>query len=93
MMQDLWVKQIENPVLKPLNQLRDELYGFWMVVTDSAVVDGIKMAKALYYGTDRDKLLDILNILCHETEVPSAKILCNKRSNWMGDAFIVKADS
>ena len=93
MMQDLWIKQVENSVSKPLNQWRDELYGYWMVVTDSTTVDGIKMAKAVWYGTDREKLLDIWDDLCSESEELTTKIICNKRSNWMGGAFIVKADN
>jgi len=90
---DLWIKQIENPVLKPLNQWRDELYGYWMVVTDSTTIDGISMAIARYYGTDREKLLDIWNDLCMEAEEPNVEILCNRRTNWMGGAFIVKIKS
>ena len=93
MTEDLWVKQIENPTLKPLNQWRDELFGYWMVVVESMTIDGIKMAKAVWYGTDREKLLDIWNDLCVEAEEPTVEILCNKRSNWMGGAFIVKAGS
>lgn len=93
MVQDLWVKQVENPILKPLNQWRDELFGYWMVVSDSATVGGIKMAKAVWYGTDREKLLDIWSMLCSESSEPTTKIVCNRRSNWMGGAFIVKADS
>ena len=93
MAQELWVKQIENPILKPLNQLRDELFGYWMVVIETATVDGIKMAKAVWYGTDREKLLDIWDDLCSKSNEPTSKIICNKRSNWMGGAFIVKADS
>ena len=93
MTQELWIKKIENPVLKPLNHWRDELFGYWMVVTDSTTIDGIRMAVARYYGTDREKLLDIWNDLCLETEEPSVEILCNKRSNWMGGAFIAKANS
>jgi len=53
MEQGLWVREVENPLLKPLNQWRDELFGYWMVVTDSKIVDGISMAIARYYGTDR----------------------------------------
>jgi len=93
MTQDLWVKQVDNPVLRPLNQWREELLGYWMVVTDSSTIDGVNMAIARYYGTDREKLLDIWNDLCLETEEPNVRILCNKRSNWMGGAFIVKTSS
>ena len=93
MAQDLWIKQVENPELKPLNQWREELFGYWMVVIDSDSIDGIKMAKAVWYGTDREKLLDIWNSLCIETDEPTVEIICNKRSNWMGGAFIVKTGS
>ena len=90
---DLWVKEVSNPILKPLNQWRDELYGYWMVVTDSYKNDGIDMAIARYYGTDRECLLDIWNDLCLKTDGPTVEIFCNKHSNWMGGAFIAKADS
>ena len=93
MLEDLWVKEVINPTLRPLDQWRDELYGYWMVVTDSTTIDGVKMAIARYYGTDREALLDIWNDLCLKLEEPTVKILCNKRSNWMGGAFIVKAES
>ena len=93
MEQDLWVKEVKNPRLKPLNQWRDELYGYWMVVTDSTNVDGVNMAIARYYGTDRERLLDIWNDLCLKTDEPTVEFLCNKRSNWMGGAFIAKVDS
>ena len=92
MEQDLWVKEIKNPVLKPLNQWRDELFGYWMVVTDSTTIDGIDMAIARYYGTDRESLLDLWNDLCIKAEEPTVEILCNKRSIWMGGAFIAKVD-
>ena len=93
MEQKLWVKEIEEPSLKPLNQWRDELLGYWMVITDSETINGINMAKARYYGTDREKLLDIWNDFCLKTDNPTAEILCNKRSNWMGGAFIAKINS
>ena len=93
MEQDLWVREVKNPTLRPLNQWRNELFGYWMVVTDSTTIDGINMAIARYYGTDRESLLDIWNDLCLKTEEPTVEILCNKRSNWMGGAFIVKIDS
>ena len=64
-----------------------------MVVTDSTTIDGISMAIARYYGTDREKLLDIWNDLCMEAEEPNVEILCNRRTNWMGGAFIVKIKS
>jgi hypothetical protein len=43
MNQDLWVKDIETPTLKSLCQWRDELYGFWMVYSDTKLVEGEKM--------------------------------------------------
>ena len=93
MEQGLWVREVESPALKPLNQWRDELFGYWMVVTDSTIIDGVNMAIARYYGTDRENLLDIWNDLCLSTEEPTVEILCNMRSEWMGGAFIAKADS
>ena len=93
MKQGLWVKEVEAPSLKPLNQWRDELFGYWMVVTDSTTVNGVNMAIARYYGTDRENLLDIWNELCLKTEEPTVEILCNKRNNWMGGAFIANANS
>ena len=93
MEQELWVKEVETPVSKPLSQWRDELLGYWMVVTDSATIDGVKYAVARYYGTDRENLLDIWNDLCLSTEEPTVEFLCNIRSNWMGGAFIAKANS
>ncbi|MDR2650112.1 MAG: hypothetical protein LBB94_10415 [Clostridiales bacterium] len=56
---ELWVKEVENPILKPLDQWRDDLYGYWMVITDTQVIDGIKMAIARYYGTDENRILDL----------------------------------
>jgi len=32
--EELWVKEVENPISKPIDQWRDELYGYWMVITD-----------------------------------------------------------
>ena len=88
----LWVKEVENPVLKPLNDWRDELYGYWMVVTDMHNVDGTRMAIARYYGTDEDKLYDIWDELCLKIDKPTVGIRYNKKSNWMGGAFIAKAE-
>ena len=88
---DLWVKEVDEPILKPLNVWRDELNGYWMVVTDECVIDGKNMAIARYYGTDEDKLYDIWDELCLKTEEPTVSIRNNKKSNWMGGAFIVKA--
>jgi len=50
------VKDVENQVLKPFDQWRDELYGYWMVYTDMQIIDGVKMVVARYYGTDKEKL-------------------------------------
>jgi len=85
---ELWVKEVKNPILKPLDQWRDDLYGYWMVVTDTQVIDGIKMAIARYYGTDEEKILDLWCELG-----PTAEYRLNKRSNWLGGAFIAKTDS
>ena len=85
---ELWVKEIENPILKPLDQLRDDYYGYWMVITDTQVINGIEMAIARYYGTDEDKILDLWSELG-----PTAEYRLNKRSNWLGGAFIAKTDS
>ena len=90
---ELWVKQVENPMSKPLNQWREELYGYWMVVSDTKSVDGINMATARYYGTDREKLLDIWDELCLASDKPDVGMLCNIRSIWMGGAFLVKNES
>ena len=92
MEKELWVKQVENPISKPLNQWREELYGYWMVVTDTKSIDGINMATARYYGTDREKLLDIWDELCLASEKPDVGIHYNKRDIWLGGAFLVKAD-
>ena len=89
---ELWVKPVENPVSKPLNQWRDELYGYWMVVTDTKTVNGTNMATARYYGTDEDKLYDIWDELCLASDKPDVSILYNKRGNWFGGAFLAKAD-
>jgi len=77
----LWVKKIEDPISKPLNQWRDELYGYWMVVTDMKNSNGIKMATARYYGTDKEKLYDIWDELCLAAEEPTVGIRYNKHSN------------
>ena len=89
----LWVKEVDNPISKPLNQWREELYGYWMVVTDTKNVDNVNMATARYYGTDREKLLDLWDELCLASEKPDVDILCNRRDIWMGGAFFVKAES
>ena len=90
---ELWVKPVENPVSKPLNQWRDEFYGYWMVVSNTKSIDGIDMATARYYGTDREKLLDIWDELCLASEKPDVEMVCNIRSAWMGGAFLVKNES
>jgi len=84
---DLWVKKIENQILKPLDQWRNDLYGYWMVVTDTQIIKGVKMVIARYYGTDEDKILDLWNELG-----PTAEYHFNKRCNWLGGAFIAKTD-
>ena len=88
MIQNMWVKEIVDPTLKPLDQWRDELYGYWMVVTDLTTIDGVRLAIARYFGTDREALLDIWNDLCLKSEEPNVKIFCNKRSHWMSGVFI-----
>jgi len=92
MQQQLWVKEVENPILKPLNDWRDELYGYWMVVTDMKDVDGVRMAIARFYGTDEEKLYDIWDKLCIEIGEPTVGIRLNKKSNWLGGAFLAKAE-
>jgi hypothetical protein len=88
------VKQVEKPISKSLNQWREELYGYWMVVTDMTNTDdGVRMATARYYGTDEDKLYDIWNELCLASEKPDVGIRYNKRDNWLGGAFLVKSES
>jgi hypothetical protein len=89
----LWVKETDNQVLKPLSQWRDDFYGYWMVVTDSATINGEDMAIARYYGTDREKILDIWNELCLKAERPTVAFYHNVKSNWMGGAFLVKVDN
>jgi|GEM_PF-3132939 len=88
----LWVKTVDNPTLKPLNQWRDELYDFWMIVTDIEYVDGEKMAIARYYGTDKEKLYALYNDLHAAAKEPTVSILLNKRSNWMGGVFLAKTE-
>jgi hypothetical protein len=89
---DSWVKEVENPVLKPLGQWRDELYGYWMVATDPKTADGTKSVIARYYGTDKARIYAICGELCAEAEEPDAEVFHNVKSNWMGGAFLVKAD-
>jgi hypothetical protein len=88
-----WIKEVENPVPKPLSQWRDELYGYWMVATDSRTANGIKSVIARYYGTDMERIYAICGELCAQTEEPDAEVFHNVKSNWMGGAFLVKAGS
>ena len=90
MEQDLWVKEVKSPNLKPLDQWRDDFYGYWMVYSDVAHENGEKLAIARYYGTDKLKLCDALHAKSEELLVG---ILHNKRSNWMGGVFLAKAES
>jgi len=90
---NLWVKEVENPILKPLNEWRDELYGYWMVVTDMKNINGVEMAAAKYYGTDEEKLYDIWDNLCIEVGEPTVGIRFNKKSNWLGGVFLAKDES
>jgi len=94
---DLWVKEVVNPTLKPLNSWREELYGYWMVTTDSQRVDGIEMVIARFYGTNQEEILDIWEELSSVSSRPDVGYYYNKRSNWLGGgdlrAFLVKADS
>ena len=93
MEKELWVKEVENPILKPLNQWREELYGYWMVFSDSHDEDGERMVVARYYGTDKEKLYDLYDELHNTTDEPTVGILLNKRgNNWMGGVFLVKAE-
>ena len=87
------VKDVENPILKPLDQWRDDLYGFWMVYTDMQIVDGVKMVIARYYGSDKEKLYDLYDALQEETDEPTTGIIFNQKSNWMGGVFLAKANS
>ena len=89
---ELWVKPVENPISKPLNQWRDELYGYWMVITDIKETAEVTMATARYYGTDREKLYDIWDELCLASDKPDVGIRCNIRDNWLGGAFLAKAE-
>jgi len=89
----LWVKKINQPELKPLNQWRDELYGYWMVFSDTKQNNGEKMVIARYYGTDKDKLYTLYDELHSAAEEPTVGIVFNKRSNWMGGVFLDKPES
>ena len=94
MAQELWVKAVENPILKPIDQWRDDLYGYWMVFSDSQLIDGEEQVVARYYGTDREKLYEKYSELHNESDEPTVGIYCNKRgNNWMGGVFLVKSES
>ena len=86
----LEVNAVENQVLKPFDQWRDDLYGFWMVYTDMQIIDGVKMVIARHYGTDREKLYDLYDALQEETDEPTVGIVFNQKSNWMGGVFLAK---
>ena len=92
MIQDLWVKDIETPTLKPLSHWRNELYGFWMVYTDTKIVEGEKMVVVRYYGTDKEKLYAKYKELRNEIDEPTVGIVQNMRSNWLGGVFLAKAE-
>ena len=93
MQQELWVKEVEHPTSKPLDTWRDELYGFWMLVTDMKMIDGERVGIARYYGTDRGRILDLWSELNESSDDSNIGFFCNKRSNWMGGAFLVKTES
>ena len=87
------VKEVENQVLKPFDQWRDDLYGFWMVYTDMQVINGVKMAIARHYGTDKEKLYDLYDALQDAVDEPTVGIVFNQKSNWMGGVFLAKSNS
>jgi len=86
------VKTVENQELKPFDQWRDDLYGFWMVYSDLQIINGIKMVVARYYGINKEKLYDIYDDLQAATDEPTVGIVFNKKSNWMGGAFLAKSN-
>jgi hypothetical protein len=89
MEQSLWVKEVENPKLKPFNQWRDELYGYWMLYVDTKIINGEKNTIAKYYGTDKMRLYEMYREL-HENNKNSSTIgiVQNIRPiNPMGDVF------
>ena len=90
---ELWIKKINQPELKPLNQWRDELYGYWMVFSDTKQKNGEKMVIARYYGTDKDKLYTLYDELHSASKEPTVGIVLNKRSSWMGGVFLDKPES
>ena len=88
-----WVKKVENPISRPLNDWRDELYGYWMLISNAKMIDGVEMVTALFYGTDKIKLFEIRNNLREQTDDLTLEVLMNKQSNWLGGAFLAKASS
>ena len=91
--QELWVKEVISPISKQLSQWRDELYGYWMVISDVRTVDGIEIATAMFYGTDKEAVYDKCDILRSSTGDITCEVLHNKRSNWVGGAFLAKHES
>ena len=87
---ELWIKEIETPAFKPLNQWREELYGYYMITSEEKIVDDIEMISVYYYGTDKEKLNNIWYELQSKVEDLSIVIPLNKRSNWLGGAFLVR---
>jgi hypothetical protein len=91
MEQTTLVRDVENQVLKPFDQWRDDLYGFWMVYSDMQIINGVKMVIARHYGTDKEKLYDLYDALQENTDEPTVGIVFNQKSNWMGGVFLVKS--
>ena len=90
----MYAKKVENQKLKPINDWRDELYGYWMVFTDVEYIDGIKMGVARYYGTDKEEMYSLYHELRGDTVEPTIGILYNKHGNdWLGGVFVAKAES
>ena len=92
MEKDLWVKEVDSSTLKPLDQWRDDLYGYWMVFSDIKYENGEKLAIARYYGTDKSKLYELYDALHDKSKELSVGITQNKRSNWLGGVFLDKAE-
>ena len=88
----LWVKKIEKPALKPLNEWRDELFGLWMVYSDLCMVSGVKHAMARYFGTDKNELYNLYDSLQEASDAPTVGIVYNQKSNWMGGVFLVASN-
>ena len=89
------IKAVENPVMKPLNEWRDELYGYWMVYSDRQLNNGVETVIARHYGTDKEKLYSLYDEMHAVADDPTTVgILFNKRgNNWMGGVFLVKTES